>query len=167
MCGSGVAVYESDPTGVAPSKREMIVPLRRGPVPSGNRAYPYPKVSTNEGSVMVNTPAFSPGSDTMEGRLMLFVVFGPTLMATLPLPKLYWNRIPSMLRPLTSVPRANPVNVVSVEPGPNAPIPMGIVVAEARGTATSVHMETNAAENQNRDVLIVFSYDDLDLRLRM
>jgi hypothetical protein len=44
---------------------------------------------------------------------------------------------------------------------------MGIVVAEARGTATSVHMETNAAENQNRDVLIVYSYDDLDLRLRM
>jgi hypothetical protein len=37
---------------------------------------------------------------------------------------------------------------------------MGIVVAEARGTATSVHMETNAAENQNRDVFIVFSYDD-------
>jgi len=28
-------------------------------------------------------------------------------------------------------------------------------------------METNAAENQNRDVLIVYSYDDLDLRLRM
>jgi hypothetical protein len=59
------------------------------------------------------------------------------------------------------------VNVVSVEPGPKAPIPMGIVVAEACGTATSVHMETNAAKNQNRDVLIVFSYDDLDLRLTM
>jgi hypothetical protein len=42
---------------------------------------------------------------------------------------------------------------------------MGIVVAEACGTATSVHMETNAAKNQNRDVLIVFSYDDLDLGL--
>jgi hypothetical protein len=116
---------------------------------------------------MVNTPAFSPESDTMEGRLMLFVVFGPTAMATLPFPKLYWKRIPSTVRPLTSVPSAKPANCVSVEPGPNEPIPMGIVVAEARGTTTSVHMETNAAENQNRDVLMVFSYDDLDLRLRM
>jgi hypothetical protein len=137
-------------------------------VPVPWRAYPYPNVSTNEGNVIVNTPELlAPGLDTIAGWLMLFVVFGPTPMLTLPVPRLYWKRIAppgptaaSTVRPLTSVPRANPVNVVSVEPGPNAPIPMGIVVAEARGTPTTIDRETNAAENQNRDVLIVSSSDD-------
>jgi hypothetical protein len=170
---SGLAVKESDPTDVAPSKRESVVPLGMVPVP--RRAYPYPNVSTNEGNVIVNTPELlAPGLDTMAGGLMLTVVFGPIPMLTLPFPRLYWKKTAppgptaaSTVRPLTSVPRAKPVNVVSVEPGPNAPIPMGIVVADACGTPTTVHIETNAAENQNRDVLMVFSYDDLDLRLRM
>ena len=68
---------ESDPTDVAPSKRESVVPL--GMVPAPRRAYPYPNVSTNEGNVMVNTPELlAPGLDTMAGWLMLFVVFGHT-----------------------------------------------------------------------------------------
>jgi hypothetical protein len=86
---------------------------------------------------------------------MLFVVFGPTPMLTLPFPRLYWKRIAppgptaaSTVRPLTSVPMAKPENVVSVEPKGNDPIPIGIVVAEALGTATSVHTKTNTAEIQ-------------------
>ena len=48
---------------------------------------------------MVNTPELlAPGLDTMAGWLMLFVVFGPTPMATLPFPRLYWKRIPPPVR---------------------------------------------------------------------
>jgi hypothetical protein len=104
---------------------------------------------------MLNTPELLlPGLDTMSGWLMLSVVLGPTPIATLPFPKLYWKRIPSTVRPLTSVPKAKPVNVVSVEPGPNAPIPMGITAAEALGTATRVHRKTNA---EIQDVLMASS----------
>src|SRR6185436_9829198 len=94
---------------------------------------------------MVNTPELlAPGLDTMAGGLMLFVVFGPTPMLTLPVPRLYWNKIAppgptaaSTVRPLTSVPTANPLNVVSVEPIGNEPIPMGIGVAQALGIVTN------------------------------
>jgi hypothetical protein len=49
------------------------------------------------------------------------------------------------------------VNVVRVEPGPNAPIPTAIDVAEALGIATRDATKTNADEIQNCAVLIVSS----------
>jgi hypothetical protein len=74
---SGAAVKESDPTDVAPLKRERVVPLRMVPFPW--RAYPYPNKSINAGNVMVNTPELlAPGLDTMAGWLTFAVVFGPT-----------------------------------------------------------------------------------------
>jgi len=151
---SGVALKDSDPTDIAPLNRESVVALRMVPVPCS--AYPYPNVSTNDGNVMVNTPELlAPALDTMAGGLMLLVVFGPTPMATRPSPRLYWKRIAppgptaaSTGRPFTSVPKANPVNVVSVEFIGKAPIPTMMRLAEALGTATSVHTKTTAAEIQ-------------------
>ena len=47
--------------------------------------------------------------------------------------------MPPTLRPLTSVPSARPVNVVSVDPAPNAPTPTGMTEAETdRAESTAV-----------------------------
>src|SRR5262245_19040577 len=50
--------------------------------------------------------------------------------------------MPPTVKPLTSVPLAKPVKVVSVEPAPKAPLPIGIAVAQALDGPTPSTMAT-------------------------
>src|SRR5262249_15313193 len=55
------------------------------------------------------------------------------------------------VKPLTSVPLAKPVKVVSVEPAPKAPLPIGIAVAQALDGPTPSTMAT--AINQRSPIM--------------
>ena len=152
FCGSGAAPYERDPTGTAPSKREIVVAF--GTTPPFMISNPYPNKSMRDGNVNVKMPLEGPRDFEIAVPEMLLLGGKGPVTTSFPSPKLQENVIPSTIKPLTSVPLGTPVKVVSVEPGPNATLPIGMVVAEACDAPAAM---TIAPASKRRRVLIVFS----------
>ena len=150
--GSGAAPYERDPTGTAPLKREIVVAL--GTTAPFMISNPYPNEAMRDGNINVKMPLAGPEIFEIAAPEMLLVGGKGPVTISLSSPKLQENVIPSTIKPLTSDPFGTPVKVVSVEPRPNAPLPIGMGVAEACEAPAAM---TIATASTRRRVIMVSS----------